>query len=79
MMTETLQSKLKHANLNTDGVAVEFDSNFPNPRTKLIKYGEINNKVNLCPIIIKGSKEQIAFAWNVGVGNSTGIGFGSLK
>ena len=28
---------------------------------------------------LKGSPEQIAFAWDVGVGNSTGIGFGALK
>jgi CRISPR/Cas system endoribonuclease Cas6 (RAMP superfamily) len=30
-------------------------------------------------VIIKGTPEQLAFAWNVGLGNSTGIGFGALN
>ena len=39
----------------------------------------IKNKASICPVIVKGTSEQIAFAWNVGVGNSTGIGFGALN
>jgi CRISPR/Cas system endoribonuclease Cas6 (RAMP superfamily) len=35
--------------------------------------------VNWCPIIIKGKPETKLFAWNVGLGNSTGIGFGAIK
>ena len=78
-LTETLKTKLKMAGLNSENVAVEFDKTYPSPRTKVIYYQKIGNRVNLCPVIIKGLPEQIAFAWNVGVGNSTGIGFGSLK
>lgn len=78
-LTETLQKKLKLADLAADGVRVSFDKNYPSARTKIISYKTIGNKVNICPVIIEGTKEQIAFAWNVGVGNSTGIGFGALK
>lgn len=79
LMTETLHSKLEYAGLDTNGVTVAFDSNYPKPRTKLIKYGAIKNKVNLCPIIVSGSEKQVAFAHDVGIGNCTGIGFGAIK
>jgi len=78
-LTETLKKKLRAAELSDEDVSVSFDRGFHNPRTKIVKYKEISNRVNVCPVIIKGTEEQIAFAWNVGVGNSTGIGFGALK
>jgi len=78
-LTETLQKKLIIAGLPEEGVKVSFDKDYHNARTKVISYKTIGNKVNICPVTIEGSQEQIAFAWNVGVGNSTGIGFGALK
>lgn len=78
-LTETLQKKLKLADLPVDGVQVSFVKSYPSAKTKIISYKTIGNKVNVCPVIIEGTPEQIAFAWNVGVGNSTGIGFGALK
>lgn len=78
-LTETLQKKLRSANITADNVRVNFDTSYPAPRTKIIRYKEVGNRVNICPVIIEGTPEQIAFAWNVGVGNSTGIGFGALK
>lgn len=78
-MTETMSKKLSVAGLSSEGLSIKFDKNYPNPKTKLIHYKEIENKANICPVIIEGTPEQIAFAWNVGVGNSTGIGFGALK
>jgi len=78
-LTETMQHKLTLAGLPPDNVKVSFDKTCPNPRTKVITYKGIGNRVNLCPVIVEGTPEQIAFAWNVGVGNSTGIGFGALK
>jgi CRISPR-associated endoribonuclease Cas6 len=79
LLTQTMESKLKKAGISMEGIQIKFDTSYPSPKTKVIRYKEINNKVNQCPIIISGSPEQIAFAWNVGVGNSTGIGFGALK
>jgi CRISPR-associated endoribonuclease Cas6 len=78
-LTETLQKKLKAANLPFENLQVRFDPTYSSPKTKVIKYKEISNRVNICPVIIEGTPEQIAFAWNVGIGNSTGIGFGALK
>ncbi|MDJ1496936.1 CRISPR-associated endoribonuclease Cas6 [Cytophagaceae bacterium DM2B3-1] len=78
LLTETLQTKLKKANLPTEGIKVSFDKNYANPAIKAITYNGILNKASLCPIIVEGTPEQVAFAWNVGIGNSTGIGFGAL-
>jgi CRISPR-associated endoribonuclease Cas6 len=78
-LTETLQKKLTAANLPSENVTVKFDLSFSTPHTKIIWYKEIGNRVNICPVIIEGTPEQIAFAWDVGIGNSTGIGFGALK
>ena len=79
LLTETLQTKLRKAGLADTNVKVSFLSNYPDAKTKLIYYNNIGNKVNICPIILEGTPEQIGFAWNVGIGNSTGIGFGALK
>ena len=78
-LTETMQRKLSKVGLPTDNVKVRFDENYHNPRTKIITYKGIGNRVNICPVIVEGTPEQVAFAWNVGVGHSTGIGFGALK
>jgi len=79
LMTETLKNKLSKAGLPIDNVKVEFDSTYPNPTSKMISYKGIKCRASLCPVLISGNQEQIAFAWNVGIGNSTGIGFGALK
>ncbi|TAD81370.1 MAG: CRISPR-associated endoribonuclease Cas6 [Bacteroidetes bacterium] len=79
LLTETLGTKLEKAGLSKDGINVRFDKGYIGAKTKVIYYNNIGNKANICPIIIEGSQEQLEFAWNVGVGNSTGIGFGMLK
>ncbi len=79
LMTETLKNKLISAGIDEQSVNVSFDISYRNPKTKLIHYNKIGNKVNMCPVKITGTPEQLAFAWNVGVGNSTGVGFGALK
>lgn len=78
ILTETFHFKLSKAGLPVSGAAVRFDRGHHTAKTKLSTYRGIQNKVNYCPVIIEGSPEQIGFAWDVGVGNSTGIGFGSL-
>jgi CRISPR-associated endoribonuclease Cas6 len=79
LLTETLISKLKKAGIPHEGVKIEFDKKYNGAKTKLVYYNKIGNKTNICPVIIEGTVEQIEFAWNVGVGNSTGIGFGAIK
>lgn len=78
-LTETLQHKLQKAGLSAEGVKVQFDRSYPKAKTKVIYYDKIGNRVNLCPVKIEGTLEQLQFAWNVGVGNSTGIGFGAIN
>lgn len=77
-LTETLKNKLKKMGLSDVGVVVRFDEEFMKPQIKSMVYKGIRNKASVCPIIVEGTPEQIGFAWEVGVGNSTGIGFGSL-
>lgn len=79
LLTKSIKSKLQKAGLPNDEIFVEFDFSYPNPKTKLMSYNKVKNKASVCPVIIKGTPEQIAFAWEVGLGNSTGIGFGALK
>ena len=42
-------------------------------------YNGVENKASWCPVIVEGKPETKAFAWNVGLGNSTGIGLGAIK
>lgn len=78
-LTDTLKTKLRKANLEDNDVRVSFDRNYSAPKTKVIYYNDIGSRVSICPVKITGTYEQLAFAWNVGIGNSTGIGFGALK
>lgn len=79
VLTQSFINKLKKAQINSDGVQVRINPTSTYRQTKLVTYKGINNKTSLVPIIIKGNQDQIAYAWCNGLGNSTGIGFGSLK
>lgn len=79
ILTETLKNKLRYAGLPDNNVHIHFCRTHSFAKTKIIYYNKIGNKVNLCPLTITGSPEQIAFAWNVGIGHSTGVGFGAIK
>jgi CRISPR-associated endoribonuclease Cas6 len=78
-LVETLRTKMEKAGLYDESLQIHFDISYPKAGTKLITYKGIKNKTNWCPIIIKGKTETKLFAWNVGLGNSTGIGFGAIK
>jgi len=79
LMTETLQHKMKIAGLKDDNFKIEFNQKYNSPKTAKITYKGIENRANICPVIITGKPETKAFAWNVGIGNSTGIGFGAIS
>jgi len=78
VLTQTFVTKLKKANLSHAGARVRFDHSFKGARTKLVTINGIMNKASFCPVIVEGNSEAVQFAWNVGVGHSTGCGFGSL-
>lgn len=78
-LTNNLKRKLDKVGIGSKGLTVNLDPETNFRQTKLITYKGIKNRTSLAPIIINGNPEQIAFAWEVGLGNSTGIGFGALK
>ena len=78
LLTETLRFKLEKAGLHDDSLSVQFDKAYRQPKTKKVNYKGIGNMASVCPVIVQGRPESVAFAWNVGVGNSTGIGLGAL-
>ena len=78
-LTETLKKKMEKAGLpNDDTLKVSFDLSYAKKKVKLMSYRGIKNKASMCPVIIQGTPISKQFAWNVGIGNSTGIGFGSI-
>lgn len=78
-LTQSMQKKMGIAGINSSGFSISFDHDYRSAHTKLVNYNGIKNRASVCPVIVKGTPEQIAFAWDVGVGNSTGIGFGALN
>lgn len=78
-LKETLLTKMGKAGLCDNSLEIRFDLTFRKAGTKKITYNEVQNRASWCPIIIEGKPETKLFAWNVGLGNSTGIGFGAIK
>jgi len=78
-LKETLETKLKTAGISDETLDIQFDKSYLRAGTKLITYKGIKNRANWCPVIIKAKPETKAFAWEVGLGNSTGVGFGAVK
>lgn len=79
LMTKTLQTKMELIGLKDDAMKVAFSTDYSKPKTAKIDYKGIENRANICPVKITGKPETKAFAWNVGIGNSTGIGFGAIS
>ena len=84
LMAETLTTKMISAGLPKDEtLKITFDQNYRRKSTKKIDYKRDNQitqiRANWCPVIIEGKTKTKVFAWNVGLGNSTGIGFGAIK
>jgi CRISPR-associated endoribonuclease Cas6 len=77
-LKRTLKSKLEEINVSCNDFTVSFDRNYTNARTKIVDIKGTKLKANLCPIIMEGDPKAIEFAWNVGIGELTGSGFGAL-
>lgn len=78
-LKETILTKMKETDYFDDTFEIFFERSYPQAGTKLIKYKNVENKANWCSVIIKGNEKTKHFIWNVGLGNSTGIGFGAIK
>jgi len=78
-LTATLLHKLDKAGLAAHkDVSVRFDHAYRNPKTKLVTIKDVHNRASICPVVIEGAPEALAFAWDVGIGHGTGSGFGCL-
>jgi CRISPR-associated endoribonuclease Cas6 len=78
-LKETLLTKMKKAGLKDETLEISFDTHYRKAGSKMVTYNGIKNKASWCPVLIKCKPETKLFAWNVGLGNSTGIGFGAIK
>ena len=66
-------------NINFEDFEISFDYNYSNKKTRWITIKNINNKTSVCPIFVKTNNREIAdFIYSVGIGHSTGCGFGFL-
>lgn len=84
LLIETLNTKMQTAGMPEDEtLKISFNQDYQGKRTKKMDYKHGNQiiqiRANWCPVIIEGKPETKQFAWNVGLGNSTGIGFGAIK
>ena len=79
-LTRTFHRKLEAAGLDTDGARMAFDRSYVGAKTKVVtpKPG-IKFKANVCPVLVSGTPEAVQFAWLVGAGEQTGMGFGALR
>lgn len=78
LLTSALRRKLDLAGIDSTNAKVWFDKSYLNAKTKVVTIHNIKNKANFCPVFVSGGKEITQFAWNVGIGHSTGSAFGSL-
>lgn len=79
LLEETLKHKMRVAGLPEDEtLEISFAKEYPKRKIKTIFYNEIGNRTSWCPLRIKGKPETKVFAWNVGAGSGTGVGFGSI-
>jgi CRISPR-associated endoribonuclease Cas6 len=79
-LTRVHRHKLEAAGLageHLDAV-VAFDQMYAGARSKLVTIKGISHKASLCPVVVTGTPEAVRFAWEVGVGELTGSGFGAL-
>jgi CRISPR-associated endoribonuclease Cas6 len=78
-LIETIHHKMQLAGLPMDdSLEISFDLKYTNKKIKKVQIHGIDNKCSMCPVIIKGKESTKEFIWNVGLGNSTGSGFGSI-
>ncbi len=79
LMSETLRHKMRVGGLEDLDLKLRFDHDYAKGKTKVTTYRGIENKGSLHPVIAEGDPRALAFCWETGLGNCTGIGFGAIK
>lgn len=65
--------------MNSDDFDISFNYEYQQKKIKWITIKTVNNKTSVCPVFLRTSKPEIAeFISAVGIGHSTGSGFGFL-
>ncbi len=78
LLTATFKTKLEKAGIQHKDIKIFFDRTYEKSKTRLVTIKGIQNRASVCPVIVKGTRQAVVFAWEVGVGHSTGSGFGAL-
>ncbi len=78
LMTETMRLKMERFGINEE-IDISYDPTYLSPKIRKTVFNKIDIKASMCPVIIKGTPNALSFAWDVGIGNSTGIGFGGVR
>lgn len=78
-LIETLKRKIALAGLpDDDSLTIHFDTSYVGKKTKKVRIHDIDNIASICPVVINGRPDVIRFAMDVGLGDSTGSGFGFI-
>lgn len=77
ILTIAMKSKLIKAGLKPE-IDLRFDTEYSQAKTKLVDIKGVKNRASFCPVIGEGSPDVLAFVWSVGLGHSTGSGFGAV-
>jgi CRISPR-associated endoribonuclease Cas6 len=79
LLENSIKHKMRIANIPDDNtLKITVDKSSAECKTKFVKIHDIGNRCFYSPIQIEGRDITKKFIWNVGLGNSTGVGFGSL-
>lgn len=79
ILKSQILKKMEYAGLEPDpGLEIKL---LPTEKAKikLIDYRGVKNIANDCTIYMKGKPETLRFIWDIGLGSSTGIGFGAIS
>lgn len=79
LLEYSIKHKMSIANIpEDDSFKISIDRFSRMCKTKIVKIHDISNKSFYCPIHIIAKNKTKQFIWNVGLGHSTGVGFGSI-
>lgn len=72
------KQKLEHAGINDNTFAVEI-RNIDKAKVKNVHVGDVFNPCSMISLKVRGTKKARTAIYNMGIGNSTGSGFGSIR
>jgi CRISPR-associated endoribonuclease Cas6 len=78
ILTDQLKSKLKHKGIVDDSFHIEI-RNISRAKEKVIWVGNVFNPCSYISLKVYGKKETRLAIYNMGFGNSTGSGFGTIR